>query len=70
MGNSLGSMFSGYLQAAIYRNLDGVAGRAGWRWLFIVQGIGELRTSKNSHYNAWLTLNSMFAHHSEDRNCS
>ncbi|KAM0323651.1 hypothetical protein ACHAQA_008586 [Verticillium albo-atrum] len=39
MGNSLGSMFSGYLQAAAYRNLDGVYGRAGWRWLFIVQGI-------------------------------
>lgn len=41
MGNSLGSIFSGYLQAAAYRNLDGVYGRAGWRWLFIVQGIGE-----------------------------
>jgi hypothetical protein len=39
MGNSLGSMFSGYLQAAAYRNLNGVLGRAGWRWLFIVQGI-------------------------------
>lgn len=39
MGNSLGSMFSGYLQAAAYRNLNGVYGRAGWRWLFIVQGI-------------------------------
>ncbi|KAF5574518.1 pantothenate transporter liz1 [Fusarium pseudoanthophilum] len=39
MGNSLGSMFSGYLQAAAYRNLNGVFGRAGWRWLFIVQGI-------------------------------
>ena len=38
MGNSLGSMFPGYLQAAAYRNLDGVYGRAGWRWLFIVQG--------------------------------
>ncbi|KAJ4015568.1 hypothetical protein NW766_005914 [Fusarium irregulare] len=39
MGNSLGSMFSGYLQAAAYKNLDGVFGRAGWRWLFVVQGI-------------------------------
>ncbi|KAG9254087.1 pantothenate transporter liz1 [Emericellopsis atlantica] len=38
MGNSVGSMFSGYLQAAIYRSLNGVGGRAGWRWLFLVQG--------------------------------
>ena len=45
MGNSLGSMFSGYLQAAAYRNLDGVYGRAGWRWLFIVQGIITLPVS-------------------------
>ena len=37
MGNACGSMFSGYLQAAIYRGLDGVAGRAGWRWLFLVR---------------------------------
>ncbi|CAG9945696.1 unnamed protein product [Clonostachys rosea f. rosea IK726] len=33
------SMFSGYLQAAIYRGLDGVAGLAGWRWLFIFCGL-------------------------------
>lgn len=37
MGNSLGSMFSGYLQAAAYKNLNGVMGRAGWRWLFIIR---------------------------------
>jgi len=37
MGNACGSMFSGYLQAAIYRGLDGAAGRAGWRWLFLVR---------------------------------
>ncbi|KAK1574247.1 major facilitator superfamily transporter [Colletotrichum navitas] len=45
MGNSLGSMFSGYLQAAIYRNMNGVFGRSGWRWLFIVQGIITLPIS-------------------------
>jgi hypothetical protein len=37
MGNSLGSMFSGYFQAAAYRGLNGVLGRAGWRWLFIIR---------------------------------
>ncbi|KAI5478862.1 MFS general substrate transporter [Pseudohyphozyma bogoriensis] len=39
MCNSLGSMFSGYLQAAAYNNLNGVMGRAGWQWLFIVDGV-------------------------------
>ncbi|KAH7303994.1 major facilitator superfamily transporter [Stachybotrys elegans] len=45
MGNSLGSMFSGYLQAAIYTNLNGVGGRAGWQWLFLVQGVITLPIS-------------------------
>ncbi|ELQ33608.1 pantothenate transporter liz1 [Pyricularia oryzae Y34] len=45
MGNSLGSMFSGYLQAAAYKNLNGVMGRAGWRWLFIIHGVITLPIS-------------------------
>ncbi|KAF1842235.1 major facilitator superfamily transporter [Cucurbitaria berberidis CBS 394.84] len=33
------SMFSGYLQAAVYKGLNGVRGFAGWQWLFIMDGI-------------------------------
>jgi ACS family pantothenate transporter-like MFS transporter len=33
------SMFSGYLQAAIYRGMNGTAGLAEWRRLFIFCGI-------------------------------
>ncbi|KAF2644628.1 retrograde regulation protein 2 [Massarina eburnea CBS 473.64] len=33
------SMFSGYLQAAIYRGMNGTAGMPGWRWLFIFCGL-------------------------------
>lgn len=32
-------MFSGYLQAAVYKGLDGTRGLAGWRWLFIMCGV-------------------------------
>ncbi|EXF86431.1 pantothenate transporter liz1 [Colletotrichum fioriniae PJ7] len=34
----LGSAFGGYLQAAVYKSLDGAHGHAGWRWLYIVCG--------------------------------
>ncbi|OJA20893.1 hypothetical protein AZE42_00909 [Rhizopogon vesiculosus] len=34
-----GTLFSGVLQAAVYQHLQGVSGRSGWRWLFIIDGI-------------------------------
>lgn len=40
--SSAGTMFSGYLQAAVYDNLDGVSGRAGWQWLFLMDGVISL----------------------------
>ncbi|KAF4778835.1 major facilitator superfamily transporter [Colletotrichum scovillei] len=38
---SIGSMFSGYLMAAVY-NLSGVHGWKGWQWLFIVDTVISL----------------------------
>ncbi|KAK4093067.1 hypothetical protein Purlil1_2224 [Purpureocillium lilacinum] len=37
-GNILATAFAGLIAAGIYHGLDDVAGVAGWRWLFILQG--------------------------------
>jgi MFS transporter, ACS family, pantothenate transporter len=36
---SIASMFSGYLQAGLYGSMNGRHGLAGWRWLFIMDGV-------------------------------
>ena len=35
---SIAPIFSGFLQAGIYSSLNGHAGLAGWRWLFVING--------------------------------
>lgn len=38
-GSSLANMFGGLLAAGILGNMDGAQGIAGWRWLFIIEGV-------------------------------
>lgn len=41
-GLVLATAVSGLLAAGIFSGLDGVAGLAGWRWLFIIEGAASL----------------------------
>lgn len=43
---SIAPIFSGFLQAGIYKSLNGHAGLAGWRWLF---GMLSVEWSLSSH---------------------
>ncbi|KAF6810785.1 allantoate permease [Colletotrichum sojae] len=41
-GNALANMFGGLLGAAILGGLEGDLGIAGWRWLFIIEGVAAI----------------------------
>lgn len=43
--SNISSMFSGYLQSAVYTHLNGQHGYAGWQWLFIICGSMTLALS-------------------------
>ena len=38
-----GGMFGGFLQSAIHKSMQGLAGLPGWRWLYIVSISSALR---------------------------
>ncbi|KAK9455012.1 major facilitator superfamily domain-containing protein [Dipodascopsis uninucleata] len=42
MAQPLANMFSGYIQAGVYTSMNGLGGLAGWRWLFIIDGVVSL----------------------------
>ncbi|QRW04622.1 major facilitator superfamily transporter [Ceratobasidium sp. AG-Ba] len=35
----IGSLFSGFMQGAIYSSLNGNMGKSGWQWTFIIDGV-------------------------------
>ncbi|KAL9527002.1 MFS transporter [Sphaerulina musiva] len=37
--SAIGNMFSGYLQAALYKGMNGHLGLRGWQWMFVFDGI-------------------------------
>ncbi|KAK9385182.1 major facilitator superfamily domain-containing protein [Lipomyces mesembrius] len=43
-------MFSGYIQAGVYTSMNGLGGLAGWRWLFIIDGLIGLPVALLGYY--------------------
>ncbi|KAK9446903.1 major facilitator superfamily domain-containing protein [Limtongia smithiae] len=39
LGSYLSGAFSGFIAYGVVQNLDGVGGKAAWRWLFIIEGV-------------------------------
>ncbi|MCJ1401789.1 hypothetical protein MMC11_005006 [Xylographa trunciseda] len=47
--SAIATMFSGYLMTAVY-NLDGRGGMAGWKWLFIMDGVISMPVALAGYY--------------------
>lgn len=42
LGSYLSGAFSGFISYGVMKNLDGVHGKAAWRWLFIIEGVATV----------------------------
>ncbi|KAK9457459.1 major facilitator superfamily domain-containing protein [Dipodascopsis uninucleata] len=50
IASSVANMFSGYIQAGLYSSMNGRYGIAGWKWLFIIDGIISIPCSLLGYY--------------------
>lgn len=49
-GNILATSFAGLIAAGVFHGMDGAAGLAGWRWLFILQGAATFAVAIGSAF--------------------
>ncbi len=49
---TMAGMFSGYLQAAAYNDLNGVMGHEGWQWLYIICGFISLPVGNIGYFDS------------------
>jgi MFS family permease len=49
-GNMLASAFSGLIASGVFAGLDGVHGLAGWKWLFLIQGVATFAVAVAAFY--------------------
>ncbi|KAK9322978.1 major facilitator superfamily domain-containing protein [Lipomyces orientalis] len=48
---AIASMFSGYIQAGVYHNMNGLGGFKGWQWVFIIDGIISIPIALLGYYS-------------------
>ncbi|KAK9460849.1 major facilitator superfamily domain-containing protein [Lipomyces oligophaga] len=50
IASSVAGMFSGYIQAGVYVSMNGRYGIAGWKWLFLIDGIISIPCAVIGYY--------------------